>query len=129
MSVIVQIASRDRPEHIFGRRRDGGGTEKNLVDRIERRRADVAVNDAERADGEGREPAARGMRRNSVAESALRCMNSKIFSLNRHHFEWPDGMIVSLPTKNDVCIMLKMIGQPADSSMRARGILGWSMKP
>ena len=53
---------RDRPEHIFGRRRDGGGTEKNLVDRIERRRADVAVNHADRADGEGREPAARGMR-------------------------------------------------------------------
>ena len=55
----------DRPDH----QRDAPSTsagvcatpaaEKNLVHRVERRRADIAVNDAQRADGQRREAAAR----------------------------------------------------------------------
>jgi hypothetical protein len=59
--VLDRDDERDRPyrqgyraQHVIGRRRDAGGTEKNLVDRIERRGADIAIDDTERADDQRR---------------------------------------------------------------------------
>ena len=52
---------RDRAEHGARRRRDLGGNGEDLVDGVERRGADVAIDDAERPDRQSGEPAARPM--------------------------------------------------------------------
>ena len=68
--VLDRDDQRDRPDRqgnraddVAGRRRDRGRPGKDLVDCVERRGADVAVDDAERADRQGGEPAARRMGR------------------------------------------------------------------
>lgn len=54
-----------------------------------------------------------GMRKNSVAGSALRCMKSNTPRLNELKRERLAPMIETRPTKNDVSIMLNTILCPA----------------
>ena len=61
ISVIVQIASEIAPS-TFSRVGATWAAGEDLVDGVERRGADVAIDDAERADRQRGEPAARLMR-------------------------------------------------------------------
>ena len=64
---------RDRAEHVFPRRRDIGGADEDLVDRVKRRCADIAKDDAERAQRERRQArAANRLRRTRQPTGLLR---------------------------------------------------------